>query len=94
MTDGAMPPLDLATLVGFVGMVMIVSAYAYLTASKAANPFILHGTNLLGAILLAISLLVHTNLPSLVLEAIWIGVALWGLTKAILARRKAAQDIA
>lgn len=84
----ALPPLDWATLVGFAGMIMIVSAYGYLTAKDAPNPFILHGTNLVGAVLLAISLLVHTNLPSLVLEAIWISVAVWGLTKAIMARRQ------
>lgn len=83
----SIPPLDLATLIGFVGMIMIVSAYAYLTAKDNPDPFILHGTNLVGAILLAISLLVHTNLPSLVLEVIWISVAVWGLTKAFLARR-------
>ncbi|MDN3645157.1 permease [Pontixanthobacter aestiaquae] len=70
-------------------MVLIVSAYAYLTAKDEPDPFILHGTNLVGATLLAVSLLVHTNLPSLVLEAIWISVAIWGLTKAFLARRKA-----
>lgn len=80
---------DIDTAIGFGGMIMIVSAYGYLTAKSDPNPFILHGTNLVGAILLAISLLVHTNLPSLVLEAIWISVAIWGLTKAFLARRKA-----
>ncbi|WP_271439330.1 CBU_0592 family membrane protein [Pontixanthobacter luteolus] len=84
----ALPPLDWATLVGFVGMIMIVSAYGYLTAKDSPDPFILHGTNLVGATLLAVSLLVHTNLPSLVLEAIWISVAIWGLTKAIVARRQ------
>lgn len=82
-----MPELDIYTAIGFLGMVMIVSAYGYLTAKDDPNPFVLHGTNLVGAILLAISLLVHTNLPSLVLEIIWISVAVWGLTKAFLARR-------
>jgi len=84
-----MADFDIYTAIGFAGMIMIVSAYAYLTAKDNPNPFLLHGTNLLGATLLAISLMVHTNLPSLVLEAIWIAVALWGLSKAVLARRKA-----
>ena len=84
----ALPPLDWATLVGFAGMIMIVSAYGYLTAKDAPDPFILHGTNLVGAGLLAVSLLVHTNLPSLVLEVIWISVAVWGLTKAVISRRR------
>ena len=77
-----------ANIVGFVGMGLIVAAYAYVTASKAPNPFLLHGTNLAGASLLAISLMVNTNLPSLVLEGIWAAVALWGLTKAWVERRR------
>lgn len=81
--------LDWATLVGFVGMACIIAAYAYLTWSNDANPFILHGANLVGAGLLTISLLVHTNWPSLVLEAFWAAIAIFGLTKAVLARRKA-----
>ncbi len=81
--------LDSATLVGFGGMACIIAAYAYLTGKDQPNPFILHGTNLLGAALLTVSLLVHTNLPSLVLEAFWAAIAIWGLTKAFLARGKA-----
>lgn len=87
MGEMAMPPLDWATLIGFVGMIMIISAYGYLTAKEDPNPFILHGMNLIGAMLLSISLLVHTNLPSLVLEVIWMSVAIWGLAKALMARR-------
>ena len=53
-----------------------------------ANPFVLHGTNLAGAALLTISLLVHTNWPSLVLEGFWAAIALVGITKAIRTGRK------
>lgn len=81
--------LDLATLVGFIGMGCIIGAYAYLTWKDEPNPFILHGTNLVGAALLTVSLLVHTNLPSLVLEGFWAAIAIWGLAKAIKARKKA-----
>ena len=79
---------EVANVVGFIGMGLIVAAYAYVTASKAPNPFLLHGTNLAGATLLVLSLLVNTNLPSLVLEGIWAAVAIWGLSKAFLAQRK------
>ncbi|MFN2100421.1 CBU_0592 family membrane protein [Altererythrobacter sp. MF3-039] len=81
--------LDVATLVGFVGMACIIGAYFYLTWKDDPNPFILHGTNLAGAALLTVSLLVHTNLPSLVLEAFWAAIAIWGLAKAFRARRAA-----
>lgn len=77
---------DAANVAGFIGMALIVTAYAYLTASTAANPFILHGMNLAGAALLVASLLVNRNLPSLMLESIWAAVAISGLAKAILSR--------
>ena len=52
----------------------------------------LHGTNLIGAGLLTVSLLVHTNLPSLVLEGFWAAIAIWGLAKASRERKKHASD--
>lgn len=73
---------DWATLVGFVGMACIIGAYAYLTWHDAPNPFVLHGTNLAGAALLTVSLVVHTNWPSLVLEGFWAAIALYGLARA------------
>ena len=84
--------MDIYSLIGFVGMACIIGAYAYLTLSKAANPFILHSTNLAGAALLTVSLVVHTNWPSLVLEGFWAAIAIWGLTKAI--RERCRQRIA
>ena len=79
--------LDWATLVGFVGMGCIVAAYAYLTWREEPDPFVLHGTNLAGAALLTVSLLVHTNWPSLVLEGFWAAIAVWGLAKALRERK-------
>ena len=81
--------LDWATLVGFVGMACIIGAYAYLTWQDEPNPFVLHITNLVGAALLTVSLLVHMNLPSLVLEGFWAAIAIWGLAKAMRSRRNA-----
>lgn len=81
--------LDIFTLIGFVGMGCIIGAYAYLTWKDEPNPFILHGTNLAGAVLLTVSLLVHTNLPSLVLEGFWAAIAIWGLWKAFASRKSA-----
>jgi hypothetical protein len=77
-----------ANIVGFAGMFCIVLSYGYLTATKDPNQFFVHGMNLVGAGLLALSLTVNTNLPSLVLEAIWACVALWGLCKAVNKRRR------
>ena len=77
-----------ADLFGFAGMACIIFAYAYITGSKAPNPCIQHGVNLLGAALLAISLTVHTNIASMVLEGFWAAIAIWGLAKAVLGKGK------
>ena len=73
-------------MVGFGGTACIIAAYAYLTWSDRPNPFLLHGTNLAGAILLAISLAVHTNWPSLVLEGFWASIAIYGIARALRTR--------
>ncbi|WP_414719692.1 CBU_0592 family membrane protein [Tsuneonella suprasediminis] len=85
-----MTGLDIYSLVGFAGMACIIGAYAYLTLRPKHNPFILHGTNLLGAALLTVSLLVHTNWPSLVLEGFWAAIAIYGLIKALMKRQRRA----
>ena len=82
-------PLDIYSLIGFLGTACIIGAYAYLTWQDEPNPYILHGTNLAGAALLTVSLLVHTNWPSLVLEGFWAAIAVFGIAKALRSRRKA-----
>jgi len=77
-----------ANVVGFAGMVCVILAYAYITAVDRPNPFIQHGTNLLGAVLLGFSLLVNTNPASLVLEMFWLAISSWGLVKAVVDRKK------
>ncbi|UAB77379.1 permease [Erythrobacter sp. SCSIO 43205] len=86
-------PLDIYSLIGFVGTACIIGAYAYLTYVDKPNPFILHGTNLTGAGLLTISLLVHTNWPSLVLEGFWAAIAIFGLYKALRARAQSDKTV-
>lgn len=84
-------PLDIYSLIGFLGTACIIGAYAYLTWTDDPNPYVLHGTNLTGAALLTISLLVHTNWPSLVLEGFWAAIAITGLVKALRKRSEAPQ---
>lgn len=78
---------DMANWIGFAGTFCIIAAYAYLTFVDEPNPFVLHGTNLTGAALLTVSLLVHTNIASLVLEGFWAAIAIYGLGKALRAHR-------
>ena len=78
-----------ANLLGFAGTACIIFAYGYATAKTRPNPFVQHGVNLAGAALLTVSLMVNTNLPSLVLEGFWAAIAIFGLIKAARARRSA-----
>ncbi len=71
-----------ANVIGILGSALIVFAYAYNVYAGSVNPFVYNGTNLLGALLLTISLLVHFNLASLLLEFVWIMIAVGGLFKA------------
>ncbi len=79
-----------ADLIGFAGMFCIVSAFAYSNVVKLLNMLLFNFTNLVGAVLLTISLLVNFNLPTFVLEIVWIAISLFGLGKEIARRRKAA----
>ena len=75
--------IDLYSCIGLLGTACIVGAYFYLTVSEAPNAVIVHTTNLAGAAFLTISLMVHPNLASLVLEGFWAAIAIWGLVKAV-----------
>ncbi|MBC2668952.1 permease [Novosphingobium piscinae] len=79
----------LANLCGFAGMACIVIAYAYGTGNSAPNPYVQHGLNLAGSLLLTVSLLVNLNPASLVLEGFWAAIALYGLVKAARQGRRA-----
>lgn len=85
-------PFDWASIVGLIGTACMIAAYAYLTLAKATNPFLLHGTNLLGAALLTVSLLYHTNWASLVLEFFWASIAIFGIIRALREGRRNKED--
>lgn len=90
MTDFLTP--FAANLVGFAGSFCIVAAYAYSNVVKDMNMVLFNLVNFAGAALLAISLTVNYNLPTLVLEFVWMGIALFGLARAFRKRRKAAEQ--
>lgn len=76
-----------ANVAGFIGMACIIFAYWYQTGRSAPDPFVQHGVNLAGAVLLTCSLLVNMNPASFVLEFFWMAIAVWGLWKALRARK-------
>ena len=78
-----------ADIVGLIGSALIVAAYAYSNVAKSMNFVLFNLTNLAGAIFLCVSLTVHFNLASMVLEFVWMTIAIFGLVKALLERRRA-----
>lgn len=69
-------------LLGLIGMFIVVSAYWRLTnESLKSDDKQYHLLNLIGAILLIVSLLFNFNLGSFVIEVFWIIIALKGLIR-------------
>lgn len=70
----------LANIVGMIGTFCIVSAYLLMQLDKLDPKGInFNLINLLGAILLLISLMVHFNLASVVIEVFWVIASLIGI---------------
>jgi len=74
--------MDIFQWIGFVGMVFIVWAYFILQmGNHGIHSLYYQLLNLVGAVLLLISLLVHFNLGSFLIEVFWIIITLYGMLK-------------
>lgn len=85
--------MDFYQWLGFLGMTCIVLACFLLQIGKYdIHSIVYQLLNLLGAIALIISLLVHFNLGSFLIEVFWIAITIYGiaknLTKRLAKRRK------
>lgn len=70
----------LANIVGMVGTSLIVAAYLLMQLNKLdPKGMNFNLINLIGAILLLISLMVHFNLASVVIEVFWIIASVIGI---------------
>ena len=78
----------LADVIGLLGSATFIAAFAYANWAKSFDKLWFNAANLLGAILLLISLSVTFNLAAFVLEAAWAAIAFAGLVAAIRARRR------
>ena len=79
-----------ANIIGMLGTTAVVGAYFLLQIDKIdAKGLAFNLVNLIGAILLLISLLVHFNLASFVIELFWIIASVVGLYQYF--KRKAEQ---
>ena len=78
----------IADLIGFAGSFCIVAAFIYANRAQQMDKLVYNLVNLLGAALLTVSLLVNYNLPTLVLEIVWMSIALYGIAVALRERRQ------
>jgi hypothetical protein len=77
-----------ADLIGFAGSFLIVAAFVYSNFATQLNLLVFNAANFAGAALLTVSLTVNFNLPTLVLEIVWMAIALLGMVKALRARHR------
>ncbi len=79
----------LADGLGLFGSGLFIAAYLYSNIAKTIDFRLFNAVNLVGAVLLVISLAVHFNLASMVLEISWGLIAAFGLIKALMTRKAA-----
>ena len=75
-----------ADIIGLTGSALFIGAFAYANVAKQLNKVWFNLANLVGAILLLVSLSVNFNLAAFVLEAAWGTIAAVGLAMAVRAK--------
>lgn len=81
----------LADIVGLIGVGCIFAAYFFLTLKKlSADQPLYSWLNLVGALLIIVSLLWAWNLAVFILEGVWAGLSVYNLWQIHRAKRSAA----
>ncbi|MDA1027685.1 MAG: hypothetical protein O3B41_01345 [Bacteroidetes bacterium] len=76
-------------ILGTLGVLSIIFAYAAVQSGRLAPTRLLYSMmNLIGAILILVSLAYNFNLASVVIEVFWILISVWGIVKWFQARRE------
>ncbi len=76
---------DIFNIIGLIGVGLVLSAYFLLQFNKINAKGILFSLiNLIGAVLILLSLLIHWNLASVVIEVFWIMISFYGLVRAVM----------
>ncbi len=72
-----------ADVIGLIGSALFIGAFLYANVSAQLNKVVFNSLNLVGAVLLLVSLSVNFNLAAVVLEIAWAVIALFGLVRAL-----------
>lgn len=85
--------MDIYQWIGFLGMAFVVIAYFLLQVNKYTIKSLEYQLlNLVGAILLLISLFVHFNLGSFIIEIFWIIITIYGIVVNLRDKKKNRED--
>ncbi|MBI5651247.1 MAG: hypothetical protein HZC40_12515 [Chloroflexi bacterium] len=77
-----MPITTLIDLAGWIGVVALLGAYALVSARKLAGDAIAFQIlNLVGGALLIVNSFYYGAMPSVVVNVVWIGIAVWTIGK-------------
>ena len=77
-------------LVGNIGVLLMVVAYLLLQLEKLSSSALSYLLlNAIGAVLVIVSLMFRFNLSAFFMEAFWLLISLYGLTKSLFSRRSA-----
>jgi paired small multidrug resistance pump len=78
--------------VGFLGVGFVLSSYLALQAGKlAADSTLYQCANIVGSLLILVSLYYEPNKSSITIQIVWILISVFGLVRSYLARKKAKQ---
>ena len=70
-------------LVGTLGVIMILVAYFLLQTERLSGQSISYSVvNLLGSLMITVSLVYHFNLSSFIIEMAWIAISIYGIVRA------------
>ena len=70
-------------LVGTIGVVMILIAYFLLQTERLSGQSVGYSVvNLVGSLMIAVSLLYAFNLSSFIIEIAWIAISIYGIVRA------------
>ncbi len=80
--------ITIPDMIGMTGVTLVLTAYGLLNLNKLTSHSLVYQLmNLLGAVLLLISLCFNFNLSSVVIEVVWITFSLIGIIRVFRARQ-------
>jgi paired small multidrug resistance pump len=81
--------MTLSEIIGLTAPILFLYAYAMITLGRwSPDSMRYQMLNFLGAIAILISLIDHWNLPVFILEICWGAISVYGIVKALKARKK------